>query len=120
VADWRVANISEQKLKKEANGAFPPLQFALNRDILADVSALAGRPYCVGFAAESEHLLQNGEAKRKKKGVPLLVGNIGHRTFGKDQNELILFDDNGHTHLPRADKLTLARQLIAEIARRME
>ncbi|MFI4940039.1 MAG: bifunctional phosphopantothenoylcysteine decarboxylase/phosphopantothenate--cysteine ligase CoaBC [Burkholderiales bacterium] len=119
VADWRVANVSEQKLKKDASGAFPPLQFALNRDILADVSALAGRPYCVGFAAESEHLLQNGEAKRKKKGVPLLVGNIGHRTFGQDQNELILFDDNGHTHLPQADKLTLARQLIAEIARRM-
>ncbi|HSY25901.1 MAG TPA: phosphopantothenate synthase, partial [Burkholderiaceae bacterium] len=51
--------------------------------------------------------------------VPLLVGNIGHRTFGKDQNELMLFDDNGHTHLPLADKQKLARQLISEIARRM-
>jgi len=119
VADWRIANVSEQKWKKGEDGAIPQLDFVLNQDILADVAALANKPYCVGFAAESEHLLQYAEAKRKRKGVPLLVGNIGHRTFGKDQNELMLFDDNGHTHLPLADKQKLARQLIAEIARRM-
>lgn len=118
VADWRIANVSEQKLKKDADGGFPQLQFELNQDILADVAVLANRPYCVGFAAESEQLVRNGEAKRKRKGIPLLVGNIGHHTFGKDQNELMLFDDNGHTHLPLADKQILARQLIAEIARR--
>ena len=119
VADWRVANVSEQKWKKGEDGAVPNLQFEQNQDILADVAALPNKPFCVGFAAESENLLRNGEAKRKKKGVPLLVGNIGHRTFGKDQNELMLFDDNGHTHLPLADKQKLARQLISEIARRM-
>ncbi|MDR3480707.1 MAG: bifunctional phosphopantothenoylcysteine decarboxylase/phosphopantothenate--cysteine ligase CoaBC [Burkholderiaceae bacterium] len=119
VADWRVANVSEQKWKKDEHGNAPQLQFELNQDILADVAALPNKPYCVGFAAESEQLLRNGEAKRKRKGVPLLVGNIGHRTFGKDQNELMLFDDNGHTHLPLADKQKLARQLIAEISRRM-
>jgi phosphopantothenoylcysteine decarboxylase/phosphopantothenate--cysteine ligase len=118
VADWRMATVSEQKLKKDEQGGFPPLHFELNQDILADVAALANKPYCVGFAAESEQLLRNGEAKRKKKGVPLLVGNIGHHTFGKDQNELMLFDDNGHTHLPLDDKQKLARRLIAEIARR--
>jgi phosphopantothenoylcysteine decarboxylase/phosphopantothenate--cysteine ligase len=73
----------------------------------------------VGFAAESEQLMRYGEEKRKRKGIPLLVGNIGHNTFGKDQNELMLFDDNGHTHLPKADKQKLARQLIAEIVRRL-
>jgi phosphopantothenoylcysteine decarboxylase/phosphopantothenate--cysteine ligase len=119
VADWRIANVSEQKWKKDEHGNVPQLQFELNQDILADVAALPNKPYCVGFAAESEHLLRNGEAKRKRKGVPLLVGNIGHNTFGKDQNELMLFDDNGHTHLPLADKQKLARQLIAEISRRM-
>jgi len=119
VADWRIANVSEQKWKKGEDGAVPQLEFVLNQDILADVAALANKPYCVGFAAESEQLLQYAEAKRKRKGVPLFVGNIGHRTFGKDQNELMLFDDNGHTHLPLADKQKLARQLIAEIARRM-
>jgi len=119
VADWRIANVSEQKWKKDEHGNAPQLQFELNQDILADVAALPNKPYCVGFAAESEQLLRNGEAKRKRKGVPLLVGNIGHHTFGKDQNELMLFDDNGHTHLHLADKQKLARQLIAEISRRM-
>ncbi len=119
VADWRVANVSVQKLKKSADNSAPALLFEQNPDILAAVAALPNKPYCVGFAAESENLLQYGEEKRKKKNIPLLVGNIGHHTFGQDQNELILFDDNGETHLPRADKQYLARQLIAEIARRL-
>lgn len=119
VADWRVAKISEQKMKKTEDGTFPQLEFELNPDILAEVAVLPNKPYCVGFAAESEQLMRYGEEKRKRKGVPLLVGNIGHNTFGKDQNELMLFDDKGHTHLPKADKQKLARQLIAEIVRRI-
>lgn len=119
VADWRVANTSGQKLKKNAGGSAPELRFEQNPDILATVAALPDKPYCVGFAAESEHLLQYGAAKRAKKGVPLLVGNIGHQTFGRDDNELILFDQHGHASLPRASKLQLARQLIGEIARRL-
>jgi phosphopantothenoylcysteine decarboxylase/phosphopantothenate--cysteine ligase len=119
VADWRVANVSAQKLKKNADGDVPQLQFEQNPDILAAVAAMPQRPYCVGFAAESENLLQYGEAKRKKKNIPLLVGNIGHQTFGQDQNELVLFDDRGHVNLPRADKQKLARQLVAEIAQRI-
>ena len=119
VADWRVANASEQKLKKNSAGDVPQLQFEQNPDILASVAALPKRPYCVGFAAESENLLQYGEEKRKKKRIPLLVGNIGHQTFGKDENELVLFDDKGNQRLPRAGKQDLARQLIAEIASRI-
>lgn len=119
VADWRVANVSEQKLKKGTAGDLPELTFEQNLDILAAVAALPDKPYCVGFAAESEDLLRYGEEKRRKKGVPLLVGNIGHQTFGKDENELVLFDDNGHKRLPRASKQALARQLIAEIAERL-
>ncbi|MFZ6743881.1 bifunctional phosphopantothenoylcysteine decarboxylase/phosphopantothenate--cysteine ligase CoaBC [Undibacterium sp. JH2W] len=118
VADWRVANASQQKLKKTGDNDMPQLQFAQNPDILASVAAMPNAPYCVGFAAESENLLQYGSAKRQKKNVPLLVGNIGHHTFGKDENELVLFDVHGHTILPRADKQTLALQLIAEIALR--
>ncbi|HTN66279.1 MAG TPA: bifunctional phosphopantothenoylcysteine decarboxylase/phosphopantothenate--cysteine ligase CoaBC [Burkholderiaceae bacterium] len=119
VADWRVANASAQKLKKNADGSAPELRFEQNPDILATVAALPNKPYCVGFAAESENLLQYGEAKRVKKGIPLLVGNIGHQTFGRDDNELILFDAHGHAQLPRASKHHLARQLIGEIARRL-
>jgi len=118
VADWRVAEVSQQKIKKQA-GVMPSLQFEQNPDILATVAALPSAPYCVGFAAESENLLENGRTKREKKGVPLLVGNIGHQTFGRDDNELVLFDAAGSHPLARADKLSLARTLVAEIARRL-
>ena len=118
VADWRVSEVSQQKIKKQ-NGISPELQFEQNPDILATVAALPKPPYCVGFAAESENLLEYGRIKREKKGIPLLVGNIGPQTFGKDENELVLFDAQGHHALARADKNTLAQQLIAEIARRL-
>jgi phosphopantothenoylcysteine decarboxylase/phosphopantothenate--cysteine ligase len=123
VADWRMANASGQKIKKQEGGGAPQLEFVQNADILASVAAttsLSGWPYCVGFAAESENLMEFGAAKREKKGIPLLVGNIGPLTFGQDENTIILFDDNGHTVLPRADKLSLARQLVSEIAKRLE
>ncbi|MDC8759372.1 bifunctional phosphopantothenoylcysteine decarboxylase/phosphopantothenate--cysteine ligase CoaBC [Janthinobacterium fluminis] len=122
VADWRVLNSSEQKMKKQADGSVPELKFEQNPDILAAVAArtnLSGHPYCVGFAAESENLIEFGASKREKKGIPLLVGNIGHHTFGQDDNTIILFDENGHTVLPRAGKLNLARQLISEISKRL-
>lgn len=122
VADWRVANASATKMKKQ-DGAPLQLQFEQNPDILASVASMtsiSGWPYCVGFAAESESLVEYGAAKREKKGIPLLVGNIGHHTFGQDDNTIVLFDESGHTVLERAGKLTLARQLISEIAKRLE
>lgn len=118
VADWRV-EASDQKIKKQ-HGMPPELKFEQNPDILATVAALPAAPYCVGFAAESENLLEHGRAKREKKNIPLLVGNIGHQTFGKDDNELVLFDAAGHQHLPRAHKAALAQSLIVEIARRIQ
>jgi phosphopantothenoylcysteine decarboxylase/phosphopantothenate--cysteine ligase len=123
VADWRVANASDQKMKKQDGGAPPELRFEQNPDILASVAAttsLSGLPYCVGFAAESENLIEFGAAKREKKNIPLLVGNIGHHTFGQDDNSIVLFDESGHTVLPRAPKLALARQLVSEIAKRLD
>ncbi|WP_428718732.1 bifunctional phosphopantothenoylcysteine decarboxylase/phosphopantothenate--cysteine ligase CoaBC [Undibacterium curvum] len=119
VADWRVANASTQKLKKTGEHDTPVLQFAQNPDILASVAALPDAPYCVGFAAESENLLEYAAAKRIRKNIPLLVGNIGHQTFGQDDNELVLFDAQGTTQLPRADKQTLAIALIQELAKRL-
>ena len=119
VADWRVANASDQKIKKNKNGDTPTLEFTENPDILASIAALPDPPYCVGFAAESEKLRQHAEEKRRKKGIPLLVGNIGHETFGKDDNTLILFDDTGTLELPHGSKQLLARQLIEQIAKRL-
>lgn len=118
VADWRVANVSTSKIKKTEDGLPPSLSFVTNPDILASVAALPAAPYCVGFAAESDNLLQYATAKRIKKNVPLLIGNLGPDTFGRDDNELLLIDANGQQTLPRADKATLAKQLIAEIAKR--
>ncbi|MCA3188141.1 MULTISPECIES: bifunctional phosphopantothenoylcysteine decarboxylase/phosphopantothenate--cysteine ligase CoaBC [unclassified Cupriavidus] len=119
VADWRPAEVAQQKLKKANDTDTPTLQFVQNPDILAAVAARADAPYCVGFAAESENLEQYGEQKRQRKGVPLLVGNIGHHTFGLDDNEIVLFDAKGMTRLPRADKLSLARELVAAIGQRL-
>ena len=123
VADWRVANASEQKMKKDGSGQPPALQFVENPDILAGVAqsarAKSGALYCVGFAAESHDLLNHAKAKRERKGVPLLVGNIGPATFGMDDNALLLVDAKGTKELPHANKLTLARQLLQEIASRL-
>lgn len=123
VADWRPASTAEQKIKKDGSGQPPALSFVENPDILAGVAqgerAKSGALYCVGFAAESHDLLANAQAKRARKGVPLLVGNIGPATFGQDDNALLLVDEHRAVELPRADKLSLARQLVAEIARRL-
>jgi phosphopantothenoylcysteine decarboxylase/phosphopantothenate--cysteine ligase len=119
VADWRVSNVSASKLKKTAAGTPPALEFTQNPDILAAVAARADAPFCVGFAAESEDLERNGAEKRRRKGVPLLVANIGHETFGRDDNELLLIDDAGMRRLARASKDTLAARLVEDVAARL-
>jgi phosphopantothenoylcysteine decarboxylase/phosphopantothenate--cysteine ligase len=123
VADWRVDQSAAQKIKKEAGVAPPALRFLENPDILADVAfsnrAQAGALYCVGFAAETQYLQAQAQAKRVRKGVPLMVGNLGPATFGQDDNALLVIDAQGTTELPLASKLTLARQLMAEIASRI-
>lgn len=123
VADWRPAATSSQKIKKDGSGQTPQLEFTENTDILATVAqspaARTGQLFCVGFAAESHDLLENAQAKRLRKKVPLLVGNIGPDTFGQDHNALLLIDGHGSTALARASKLSLARRLVREIANRM-
>ena len=129
VADWRPANPADQKLKKDGTGVVPQLSFVENPDILATLAqsergkkGLSGMPdglFCVGFAAESQDLLANAQAKRIRKGVPLLVGNIGPVTFGQDDNALLLIDAKNVKELPRASKRELAKQLVADIAARL-
>lgn len=119
VADWRPASLSEQKIKKDGSKIAPTFELAENPDILAAVARLEDRPYCVGFAAESHDLLKHAREKLERKGVPLIVGNLGPATFGRDDNALLLVDAAGQRQLPQADKLTLARQLVAEIASRL-
>jgi phosphopantothenoylcysteine decarboxylase / phosphopantothenate---cysteine ligase len=120
VADWRPRDAAEHKIKKDGSGQAPQLAFCENPDILATVAqlprALQGGLVCVGFAAESQDLLANAQAKRQRKGVPLLVGNIGPATFGQDDNALLLVSADGVEELARAPKLALARRLITTCA----
>jgi phosphopantothenoylcysteine decarboxylase/phosphopantothenate--cysteine ligase len=123
VADWRPAAPSTQKIKKDGSGATPTLEFVENTDILQTLAqserARNGQLFCVGFAAESHDLATHAKAKRERKGIPLLVGNIGPAAFGQDDNQLLLVDAQGAQPTERASKLVLARQLVAEIAARI-
>ena len=124
VADWRPAQAHGHKLKK-AEGAVtaPTIAMAENPDILAAVARLPQPPYCVGFAAESEKLAEHAQAKRLRKGIPLIVANLGPATFGRDDNALLLIDEHGQRELPegggQADKLALARALIHDLSQRL-
>jgi phosphopantothenoylcysteine decarboxylase/phosphopantothenate--cysteine ligase len=122
VADWRPVEVASQKIKKAVEGEVPSIRLVENDDILAGVAqgerARSGQLFCVGFAAESHDLVKHAQAKRLRKGIPLLVGNIGPAAFGQDDNQLLLVDAEGVQELPRASKLQLARQLVAEIAQR--
>lgn len=116
VADYRVANAAEHKLKKD-HGGMPAIELVENPDILADVASLPAAPFCVGFAAESQNLEAYAQAKRQKKKVPLIAGNLIQDGFGGDDNRLVLFDDQGSHPLAPASKSVLARQLIEHIAK---
>jgi phosphopantothenoylcysteine decarboxylase/phosphopantothenate--cysteine ligase len=123
VADWAIANPSKEKIKRQGSGkSMPNIAFTPNPDILLTMAQSAKNtkgkphPYCVGFAAESTKLEEHADEKRKRKGVPLIVGNIGPDTFGSDLNQLLLIHDRGSKKLAKAPKLQLARQLIQFVA----
>ena len=120
VADWRPAALAEHKIKKAADAALPTFALTENPDILAAVAALPDRPFCVGFAAESQDLAAHARAKLVRKNVPLIVGNLGPATFGRDDNALLLVDAAGERAIPHNDKLSLARLLIQDIATRLQ
>ena len=113
--------MASQKIKKERVLAQDDMTLALtqNPDILASVARRPDAPYCVGFAAESGDLVHHATEKRARKGVPLLVGNLGPATFGQDDNTLLLVDEHGTRTLPAGSKTALARWLAQELGRRL-
>jgi len=119
VADWRVANPSHRKIKKDEQATAPSLQFDRNADILAEVAALPDPPFCVGFAAETEDVVENAKRKLASKKVAMVIGNRAQDAFGAEGSEVVVVDAAGITPLPHADKLAQARRLIAEIATRL-
>jgi phosphopantothenoylcysteine decarboxylase/phosphopantothenate--cysteine ligase len=121
VADWTIANRAKQKIKRQEKTGVD-LQFRSNPDILLEMAKIAKRkskPYCVGFAAETDHLGKHCKEKRVRKGIPMIVGNIGPTTFGLDTNEILVVDEKGSKNLGRASKLDLARRLITIVATRI-
>jgi phosphopantothenoylcysteine decarboxylase/phosphopantothenate--cysteine ligase len=114
VADWRVSNAAASKLKK-GNGA-PVLTFEQNSDILAAVAQLPNAPLCVGFAAETDHVIEHARAKLKSKRVQLIVANKAQDAMGADVSEISLVDAQGVTTLAPDAKLAQARRIVAAIA----
>jgi phosphopantothenoylcysteine decarboxylase/phosphopantothenate--cysteine ligase len=114
VADYRPELSHTQKIKKST--ADLTLNLTPNVDILSQVSQRQQPPFCVGFAAETEDLIANGTAKRQRKHLPLLVVNRAQDALGSDSNEVILLDDHGAHPIARADKLSVARQIIQHLA----
>ena len=119
VADWRVAEPATQKIKKQHSDDVPTLQFIQNPDILHTIASQANPPYCVGFAAESEILIDCSISKRLKQANPQHNANNGPATFGADDNQVVLIDENGAHELPKQSKAALAHTLMAQIAQRL-
>ena len=124
VADWGIAKPAKEKIKRQGDGA-PNMEFVANPDILLDVAKTVktknGKPspYCVGFAAESTDLEKHADEKLKRKGIPMIVGNIGPDTFGSDFNQLLVMDASGSKKIAKAEKLHIARQLIQLVAKKI-
>ena len=116
VADWKVAHVASQKIKKAHADDVPSLEFVQTPDILATIAKLPNAPYCVGFAAESEHVIEYAQAKRVKKNIPLMIANQGPATFGSEYNQVSLVTAEGVTTLPNMRKDALAQHLIQAIA----
>lgn len=120
VADWRVASASDRKLKKSKDG-LPVLEFAENPDILKSVAQMKeGRPkLVVGFAAETNDVVENATAKRLRKGCDWIIANdVSPATgiMGGAENAVILISDHGAEEWPRMDKAEVANRLAARIA----
>jgi len=117
VADWRVKNPSAEKLKKTQTGA-PSLEFVMNPDILHEVAHLTPGPWCVGFAAETTLDGVELQAKRQRKGVSLLIGNLAQQVMDADHTQVQMVDQTGIYPLPGGPKTEVARLIIEEIAKR--
>ncbi|MDG6240102.1 bifunctional phosphopantothenoylcysteine decarboxylase/phosphopantothenate--cysteine ligase CoaBC [Glaesserella parasuis] len=118
VADYRVEQVAEQKIKKTGDNDELTLKLVKNPDIIATVAHLTqNRPFVVGFAAETQNVADYAKDKLQRKNLDLICANdvSGGQVFGQDQNTLHLFWQNGEKILPLADKGKLAEKLVDEI-----
>ena len=121
VADWRVENASGSKIKKQ-NGSLPELSLTENPDILAHVAQIgtdARPPLVIGFAAETDDVIENANVKRARKGCDWIVANdVSPETgiMGGSENQVILVTEQGADQWPRLSKGEVAAKLAARIA----
>jgi phosphopantothenoylcysteine decarboxylase / phosphopantothenate---cysteine ligase len=113
VADYTPAKPKAKKIKKNERAL--TLELTQTKDILKDVASLPNAPFCVGFAAESQDLIEYATAKRQAKKLPLLVANLVHESMGQDEASITLLDDNGAHALPKASKDLLATQILTHL-----
>jgi phosphopantothenoylcysteine decarboxylase / phosphopantothenate---cysteine ligase len=119
VADWRIKNVAAEKIKKDGQ-SLPELQFEANPDILATVAAKEHGPWCVGFAAETENLSEFAHAKRLRKAIPMLIGNLAQHVMDAEHTTVSIFDEQGEHALPMSTKEDAARQIVRAIAQRFK
>lgn len=120
VADYKVKNSSPHKLKKENSKDTPTLELETNPDILASVAALPKPPFCIGFAAESEKVLEYARAKRLRKGIPMLIANDVSQAMGKSTNQITIITDDEELSFPEKEKLQVAEEIVQSLARHLD
>lgn len=121
VADYRVAEVADHKIKKTSDNDNLTIELVKNPDIVADVASLTNKPYTVGFAAETQDVEQYAKAKLARKNLDLICANnvsLQGQGFNSDDNSLTLFTANNEIHLPLTSKAKLAQTLVAEIAKK--
>ncbi|WP_308026937.1 bifunctional phosphopantothenoylcysteine decarboxylase/phosphopantothenate--cysteine ligase CoaBC [Neisseria mucosa] len=119
VADYKVKNSSSQKMKKDGSGKVPVIELTENPDILASIASLPNPPFCVGFAAESERVLEHAKVKRIRKNIPMLVANQISQSMGKTTNQITIIDDENEISFPETDKRQAADNIVKHLTARL-
>lgn len=119
VADYKVKNSRSQKMKKDGSGKVPVIELTENPDILASIASLPNPPFCVGFAAESERVLEYAKVKRIRKNIPMLVANQISQSMGKTTNQITIIDDENEISFPETDKRQAADNIVKHLTARL-
>jgi phosphopantothenoylcysteine decarboxylase/phosphopantothenate--cysteine ligase len=118
VADYSPLVSADQKIKKSEETL--TIQLRRNKDILAEVASLPKPPYCIGFAAETEQVLEHARQKRLDKNIPMIVANQATLAFGSDTNSVTIIDETGEYPLATADKTTIATKILTHLTHRFK
>lgn len=113
VADYSPLVSADHKIKKSEETL--TIQLRRNKDILAEVASLSKPPYCIGFAAETEQVLEHARQKRLAKKLPMIIANQANLALGNDSNSVMIIDDTGEYTLATADKTTIATEILTHV-----